>query len=73
MFFEIQLLAGLLLSLLPVVAMVIDYINSVSKEIEKQGNDLEEATGQLEESQKQCHRLQRELENVEDMHRKVSI
>ena len=71
MLFELQFLAGLLVALIPVVVMVIDYFNSVAKEIEKQGHELEEVTGQLDESEKQCQRLQRELENVEDIHRKV--
>jgi uncharacterized protein YoxC len=71
MLFELQFFAALLLSFIPVIVMVFDYFNSVSKEIEKQGHELEEVTGQLDESEKQCQRLQRELENVEDIHRKV--
>lgn len=42
------------------------------QEIEKQGQDLEEVTCQLEESERQGQRLQRELENMEDLNRKVS-
>ena len=43
------------------------------QELEKAGLDLEDITTQLDESSKQNQRLQRELENVHDLHRKVSF
>lgn len=72
MWFEIQLLLAFLCALVPVAALLISHTVSVTKEIEKQGHDLEDVTSKLEESEKQGQRLQRELGSVQDLHRKVS-
>lgn len=70
---EIQNFVAIVLALLPVAMYLMQYFISVTKEIEKQGHDLEDATNKLEESERQGQRLQRELESVQDLHRKVSI
>jgi len=72
MWLEIQCFLAFLLAILPVAMLLTKYFISVTKEIEKQGRDLEETTNKLEESERQGQRLQRELESVQDLHRKVS-
>ena len=73
MLFELQLFVSVCVAVSLIVAMVMTYIHSVTKEMEKLGHDLEEVTGQLEESERQNQRLQRELEGVEDLHLKVRL
>ncbi|XP_052276394.1 ninein-like protein isoform X3 [Dreissena polymorpha] len=49
-----------------------DQLSQAQKEIERQGHDLDEVTGQLEESERQCQRLQREVEGVQELHMKLA-
>lgn len=72
MLWELQFLLACAFALSPVAVMLIRYILSVTKEIEKQGHDLEDVTSKLEESEVKGQRLQRELESVQDLHRKVN-
>ncbi|XP_052767676.1 ninein-like protein isoform X2 [Mya arenaria] len=53
-------------------AQLREHLSLAQKELGRQGDDLEQVTGQLEESQRQCQRLQRELDNTHDLHRKLA-